>query len=43
MELIVRTSSIVPTGIVAAFKDKAAKPAPHMAVNAMSFFSFHLV
>lgn len=41
--LTVLTVSVVPAGIVAAFRDEAAKQAQHVAMNAMNFFRFILV
>jgi hypothetical protein len=38
MELAVFTLSTVPAGIVAAFKDEAAKQAQHVARNTMDLF-----
>jgi hypothetical protein len=38
MELAVFTSSTVPAGIVAAFKDEAAKQAQHAAISRMNLF-----
>jgi len=42
MELAVFTSSTVSAGIVAAFKDAAAKQAQHVAINAMNLFRITL-
>ncbi|HEU5245834.1 MAG TPA: hypothetical protein VFU09_01975 [Candidatus Udaeobacter sp.] len=38
MRLTVLTVTVVPAGIVAAFKDEAAKQAQHMAINAVDLF-----
>jgi hypothetical protein len=38
MRLTVLTVSVVPAGIVAAFKDAAAKQAQHMVINAVDLF-----
>ena len=38
MRLTVLTVSVVPAGIVAAFKDAAAKQAQHMEINAVDLF-----
>src|SRR6266513_355696 len=38
MRLTVLTVSVVPAGIVTAFKDAAAKQAQHMVINAVDFF-----
>jgi hypothetical protein len=43
MRLTVLTVSVVPAGIVAAFKDAAAKQAQHMAIDAIDLSSFTLV
>jgi hypothetical protein len=38
MRLTVLTVSVVPAGMVAAFKDAAARQAQHVAINAMNLF-----
>src|SRR6184192_2068377 len=38
MRLTVLTVSVVPAGIVPAFKDAAAKQAQHIVINAMNLF-----
>jgi hypothetical protein len=38
MRLTVLTVNVVPAGMVAAFKDAAAKQAQHVAINAMNLF-----
>ena len=43
MRLTVFTVSVVPAGIVAAFKDPAAKQAQHMPITAVDFSGFTLV
>ena len=43
MRLTVLTVSVVPAGIVVAFKDAAAKQAQHVAINAVDLSSFILV
>jgi hypothetical protein len=43
MELTVRTVSLVPAGIVAAFKDEAANQAQIMAITAMNLSRIILV
>ena len=40
MELAVLTSSTVPAGIVAAFRDEVAKQAQHKVINTMNLFRF---
>jgi hypothetical protein len=43
MELAVLTLSVVPAGMVAAFKDEAAKHAQHVVTNRITLFRIILV